>query len=277
MRDSDSIGSKGLTFLESDHTFAVCAYKSSPYLRDCLESVTHQTTKTNVIIATSTPTDSIRSLADVYRVPLFVRDGEPGIADDWNYAVACAGTPLVTIAHQDDTYEASYAAEALAALNSANHPLIYFTNYGELRGGKPVDDNRLLRIKRFLLSPIKDGRLSGSRNVRRRILSLGSSISCPSVTLVLPNLWSPVFSNEFSCDLDWDAWERASRLKGEFYYNSRILMHHRIHEESETTALIENNVRTQEDYLMLCRFWPKFMARFVNAFYMSSQKSNAQD
>ena len=54
-------------------------------------------------------------------------------------------------------------------------------------------------------------------------------------------------------------------------------MHHRIHEESETTALIENNVRTQEDYLMLCRFWPKFMARFVNAFYMSSQKSNAQD
>ena len=134
-----------------------------------------------------------------------------------------------------------------------------------------------LRIKRLLLSPIKDGRLGNSRLVRRRILSFGSAISCPSVTLVLPNLWSPVFSDEFSCDLDWDAWERASGLKGEFYYNSRILMHHRIHEGSETTALIENNVRTQEDYLMLCRFWPKFVARFVNAFYKSSQKSNAQD
>lgn len=276
MRDSESIGSKALPFLESDHTFAVCAYKSSPYLRECLESVTHQTTETNVIIATSTPTASIRTLADEYKVPLFVRDGEPGIADDWNYAVACAGTPLVTIAHQDDTYEASYAEEALAALNSANHPLIYFTNYGELRGGKPVDDNRLLRIKRLLLSPIKDGRLSNSKIVRRRILSFGSSISCPSVTLVLPNLWSPVFLNEFSSNLDWDAWERASKLEGDFYYNSRILMHHRIHEGSETTALIGNNVRTREDYLMLCRFRPKCIARFINALYVSGQKSNAQ-
>ena len=69
MRDSESIGSKALPFLESDHTFAVCAYKSSPYLRECLESVTHQTTETNVIIATSTPTASIRTLADEYKVP----------------------------------------------------------------------------------------------------------------------------------------------------------------------------------------------------------------
>ncbi len=266
-----------MRFEASDHTFAVCAYKDSPFLRECLDSVTSQSLKTNVIMATSTPTETMRQLADEYRVRLYVRDGEPGIADDWNYAVSCAGTSLVTIAHQDDTYESAYAEEALKAINSVKKPLIYFTNYGEIRNGVNVDSNRLLEIKRRLLFLLNDGRFSGSKFVRRRILSLGSSISCPSVTLALSNLWKlPVFTNEFKCDLDWATWERASRLQGDFYYNTKILMHHRIHVESETTALIEDSTRTKEDYAMLRRFWPAPIAQFINSFYKSSQKSNEQ-
>ena len=34
------------------HTFAVCAYKDSPYLEECLRSVTSQTVKSEVICCT---------------------------------------------------------------------------------------------------------------------------------------------------------------------------------------------------------------------------------
>ena len=37
------------------HTFAVCAYKDSPYLEACIRSLTEQQVKTDVICCTSTP------------------------------------------------------------------------------------------------------------------------------------------------------------------------------------------------------------------------------
>lgn len=41
-------------FSPADHTFAVCAYRESPYLDECVESLLAQTVRTNVIVATST-------------------------------------------------------------------------------------------------------------------------------------------------------------------------------------------------------------------------------
>ena len=263
-----------MRFQTTDHSFALCAYRESMFLEECLKSLLLQTVKTRVIIATSTPCEETRSLAERYSVPLYVRDGDPGIADDWNYAASCAGTPLVTIAHQDDTYEPEYAERLLKAANESESLLLYFTNYGELRNGKKVDESRLLSVKRLLLSPISDGRFSGSRFLRRRILSLGSSICCPSVTLNMSRLPPAPFEKAFKCDLDWDAWERYSNLRGDFYYDSKVLMHHRIHEGSETTALIRDDTRTMEDLSMLCRFWPKPIARTINHFYGKSQSSN---
>lgn len=58
----------------------------------------------------------------------------------------------------------------------------------------------------------------------------------------------------------------------ELYYQS--LMYHRIHEESETSIIIGDNVRTKEDYEMFCMFWPKPIAKVLTRFYASSQKSN---
>lgn len=203
-----------------------------------------------------------------------MRKGTPGIADDWNYTISRAETPLVTIAHQDDVYCPDYSTRMLAAVNSVTDPLLFFTDYGELRDGKEVDNNTLLQAKRRLLYPLRDGRHATSRLVRRRALSLGCAICCPSVTLNLALLSTPPFSNSFKCDLDWDAWERASRLKGPFYYDSSILMYHRIHAGSETTVLIKDSTRTHEGYSMLCRFWPKPIAKAINAVYRSSQDSN---
>lgn len=261
-------------YSHSDHTFAVCAYKESPYLEQCLDSLFGQSVKTNVIVATATPNGYIEKVCRKFDVPMHVRDGEPGIASDWNYAISCASTPLVTIAHQDDTYGSEYAKRMLNAVNSVGRPLLYFTNYGELREGERVDENAILRIKRVMLTPLKLSSMKNSRFLRRRILSLGTPICCPSVTFVTPHIPMPIFSEKMKCSLDWDAWERVSRLEGGYLYDSEILMHHRIHEDSETTAMIKDNTRTREDTEMFERFWPRPVARFLASSYQKSQKSN---
>ena len=51
-------------------------------------------------------------------------------------------------------------------------------------------------------------------------------------------------------------------------------MCHRIHEESETSNLIENNIRLEEDLLMLKRYWPEPIAKFIMKFYKKAVKTN---
>lgn len=257
-----------------DHTFAICAYGESPYLRECVASLQAQTLQTHIIICTSTPNDLIRAAATDNDLPLFINEGEGGIAQDWNFALEQANTPLVTIAHQDDTYEPLYAESMLAAVNSATHPLLFFTNYGELRDGTKVNDNALLNIKRRLLRPLEDGIRSDNIRTRRRVLSFGSAICCPSVTLVMRNLEPPVFRVGMKSNLDWEAWEAISHQEGDFLYDPRILMYHRIHEDSETSALINDDTRTKEDLAMLKRFWPAPIAHLLNLVYARGQKSN---
>lgn len=36
-----------------EHTFAICAYKESEYLEECIRSLKNQTVSTNIILATS--------------------------------------------------------------------------------------------------------------------------------------------------------------------------------------------------------------------------------
>ena len=113
-----------------------------------------------------------------------------------------------------------------------------------------------------------------SKFIRRRILSFGSAISCPSVTYVKENIELPIFEAGFRSDLDWQAWEKLSRQKGAFVYCRDILMYHRIHEESATTEIIADNDRTKEDFAMFCKFWPVWMAKIISSFYQKSQDSN---
>lgn len=189
---------------------------------------------------------------------------------------------MATIAHQDDTYDEHYTDALLSYCNRAEKPLLFFTDYGEIRMGTSsgkegviADDTSMLRIKRIMLAPLKRERRWGSIRWRRRLMSIGSPICCPSVTYCLPNLPKPVFHDGMRGGLDWDAWERISKLEGDFIYAPRILMHHRIHEESETSALIKDDIRAKEDYEMFCRFWPRPLARLINAMYGLSLRSNA--
>lgn len=261
-------------YTEDDHTFVICAYQESPFLEECILSIKAQKILGTVIIVTATPNEYIRELAQKYDIELFVNVAGGGIAKDWNYGIEISKTKLVTLAHQDDIYLADYLNEILKSINASSNPLIAFTNYGEKRVDEIVEDAKILKIKRLLLWPLKIKRLQYSVWMRRRILSIGSAICCPSVTLVKENLKIPIFKEGMKSNLDWEAWENISKKKGAFVYCSKILMLHRIHAESTTSQIIGDNSRVKEDYVMFCKFWPTWIAKIVLSFYKNAEKSN---
>lgn len=264
-----------MSYTACDHTFVVCAYKESPYLGQCIRSLCRQSEKSTIIVATSTPNDYIKNIVNKYKLTLYINEQAPGIASDWNFAYAKADTPLVTIAHQDDIYDENYLSEVLKAFNSSANPIIAHTAYYEIRNNKKVYSNRLLRIKRLMLIGMIPKFTWKSRFIRRRSLSLGCAICCPSVTYVRDRLPKAPFEAGCRADLDWQAWERYSKLKGEFCYIPRPVMGHRVHEASETSKVIgEGDGRTPEDYEMYRKFWPKPIADLLIRLYAKGQSSN---
>ena len=257
------------------HTFAVCAYGQSPFLTECLDSVFNQEDSgSEVYIATSTPSAYLEDVARQYGVSLYANDGESGIGQDWNFAYSCSMRDYVTIAHQDDIYCPGYAGSAVSALGSADDSVLYCCDYGELRSGERVDVNANLRVKRRLLKPLSKPDHEKSKFARWKALAFGSAICCPSVCLNKAVCGDNPFKTEMKCSLDWDTWETLSHKSGGFYYAPEILMYHRIHEESATTKLIENNTRSQEDRVLFGRLWPRPIAAGLAAVYSRSLKSN---
>lgn len=262
-------------FKASDFEFVICAYQESPYLEECIQSLKNQSVSIKITLVTSTPSMYIETLAKKYHLNYFVNAKRGGIAADWNFGLEKATANIVTIAHQDDLYEPDFVKKVLIHINNQEKALIAFTNYGEIRNRRKITQNRLLNIKRMMLIPLKNRKLQRVRFVRRRILSLGNMICCPSVTYVKSNLPEKIFLDGYRSNVDWQAWEKISKLEGAFVYCSDILMFHRIHEDSATTEIIAEHDRTKEDYEMFCRFWPKWIAGFIEGFYRESEKSNS--
>lgn len=261
------------------HTFVICAYKESSFLEECIESLKNQTVKSTIIMATSTPNSYIEDIARKHNIELFVNEGEKGISADWNFGISKAKTQYVTVAHQDDVYRRNYTVECMHAMENDKKPLIFFTNYEELRNGEPCHSNKLLSVKRLMLFPLGIGTksckiFSHSRFVRRRILAMGNPICCPSVTFNMSLMPDKIFTVGMKSNVDWEAWEKLSRLRGGFLYEKKPLCYHRIHQESTTTEIIADNGRTEEDYQMYCKFWPKWIAGILLHWYTDSQKSN---
>lgn len=256
------------------HIFAICAYGKSAYLEECIQSVKNQTDPSKIILATATPNDFIKTLCDKYEIPMYVNTGEHGITQDWNFAYAQADAEYVTITHQDDIYCETYAEKTKKSLDAAKKPIISFTDYGELRNGNRIDDNKLLKLKRTMLLPLRGKTFQTSRFVRRRILSFGSAICCPSVTFVKANCPEVLFQHGYRASEDWQAWEMLSKRKGAFVFCKDILMYHRIHQESETSKILGDNARNREDFEMFQKFWPTPIARFLANMYKNSEKSN---
>lgn len=259
---------------EELHTFVVCAYEESPYLDECIQSLKAQSIKSNILAVTSTPNPYIRKVVDRHGIPVLINNRKSSLAGDWNFALHSAETPLVTIAHQDDVYEKTYVESILYGYQSSKDPIILFTDYYELRNNQIVQSNQLLKVKRLLLFPLRFRALWRNRFIRRRVLSLGSPICCPSVTLVKEQIPEALFKDNMKSNIDWQAWEELSRKKGSFVYVDQPLMKHRIHKNSTTSKLLAQSARRQEDLFMYQKFWPKPVAEVIEHFYCKNEKSN---
>lgn len=254
------------------HSFVICAYKESPYLEACIQSLKKQSVRSNIMIATSTPNKWIERCGAKYQIPVIVNQGQGGIAQDWNFAYQQCDSDYVTIAHQDDIYFEQYTEKILKHMEDDD--IIAFSNYEEIREGSLVSNNRNLLIKKIMLFPLGFPFFQTCPWIRRRVLSFGNPICCPAVTYAKKNLDENLFQVNFRSNVDWETWERLSRKKGRFRYVSQPLMGHRIHEGSETTATIQEKLRTIEDFEMFCKFWPKPIAKLLTRLYASSEESN---
>ena len=266
-----------MTYTPKDHVFALCAYGKSEYLEDCIVSLEKQSCQSSIILCTATPSNYLDEIADRHHLQVYVNSGPHGIAEDWNFAYAQANVPLVTLAHQDDVYNQDYLVRILESVNRAKEPLIAFTDYYEVRNGVKVftKDNRNLRVKELALMPLRPVAFQSNKWIRRRVLSICNPICCPAVTYVKGNLPPTLFESHFASNLDWQTWEKISKLKGSFCYIHEALMGHRIHGESTTTKVIgDNSGRTDEDLEMYLKFWPRWVAVRINKLYSAGQDSN---
>lgn len=257
------------------HTFVVLAYKESDKLEECIKSVLNQKYKSEVVIATSTPNNYINKLAKKYKLDVIVNDNHIDIGGDFDFALSCGKTTLVTIAHQDDIYDYDYSYEIVEAYKKNKDAIILFPDYYEIKNNQKVYDNLNLRIKRMLLKPLRNQNKSYKRNKKRSVLKFGCAIGCPSVTFNMDSVSIPVFyGSGMKCNIDWFGWEKLSNKEGKFVYIPKYLMGHTISEETTTTEIIKSGIRTKEDLFMLKKFWPTPIAVIINKFYRNAEKNN---
>ena len=206
------------------HTFAVCAYKDSPYLEECLRSVTSQTVKSEVICCTSTPSSYIRELTARYQVPLYVRDGASNIREDWMFAYGKAQGRFVTIAHQDDRYRSDYAEKLLKAWKKYPDLLLFASDYltirmtekeGEMKA-IPEPFNMVWLVKKILRLPLRFHSLADRTWIKRSSVWFGNSICCPSCTYNKEQIGDDMFHSEFDFALVWDNLYELAGKKGRF-------------------------------------------------------------
>lgn len=251
------------------HTFAICAYKESRYLEECIKSLINQSIKTNIIITSSTENNYIKKLAKKYNIETFFRTGKSDIQDDWNFAVSNCKTELVTVAHQDDVYGSLYAENILR--NYTGKELMISTDNYYYINGKSVDQKNL-KIKRILKFPLRIPGLSNVRWIRKMTLSLGSTVQCPSATYNRKLIKGDIFTSDLKFGLDWDTFLKIYEMKGNIKYIPRKLMSFRISEEATTKECMENELRIKEDNIMFNKFWPKFITKIIMKKYINSYK-----
>ncbi|MCI8402367.1 MAG: glycosyltransferase family 2 protein [Lachnospiraceae bacterium] len=258
---------------QGTHCFAICAYKDSPYLENCIRSLKAQTVKTEILLATSTPSGKIRSLAEKYGIPCYVREGESDIQADWNFAYDQAQAEYVTIAHQDDEYDPEYAKELLTAAEKYGDISLFLSDYLPIKNGQVGKRDINSRIRRLLRTPLKWPFLADKRWVKKAVLCLGNSICCPAVTYHKGRLGAPVFTSEYKYNLDWDTFYKYACLPGRFAYVDKPLTHYRVHDGATSKEFIEDHRRVADDISMFQKFWPRWVVRLLMVFYKNAYKT----
>jgi cellulose synthase/poly-beta-1,6-N-acetylglucosamine synthase-like glycosyltransferase len=257
------------------HTFVVCAYKKTPYLEECIQSLISQKSvkdkKSQIVLYTSTPNNYIEEICKKYEIPIYIGKGG-SIGADWNGALAAVQTKYVTIAHQDDIYEPDYGQKVIETFEKEETRNIVFSDYYEVDENTNRRERNLnLKIKTFGLKLLS---LFENKSYQRRVYAFGNFICCPAVSYNLERLKDFKFDEKFKMAVDWDAWERIMKRPGNIQYISLKLMAHRIHNESETTNNTVDKNREKEEHLMFKRYWGKKMTSLLMKVYINNQKGN---
>lgn len=262
--------------MKPTHAFAIPAYGHSPYLADCVASIRAQIEPCErIYLCTSTPSDALRELAAREGLIYRVNTQRQGIGRDWNFALEAAEADWVTLAHQDDLYDSRYVQRIRECLTLEPRASFAFTDFIEFdaRGQRPVNIN--VRIKRLLARSAFRGRsaIHAPRD-KRQLLRWGNPVCCPSVTLNRAAWPDFRFAEDWGINLDWDAWDRLSRLDAPIVWEPTPLVVHRVHDQSETTRGIADTRRLQEDRAMFGRYWSPVMAQLISRIYRASYAAN---
>lgn len=256
------------------HTFAICAYGDSPYLENCIRSLKRQGEDTDIILCTSTPSDYIRKTAARYEIPVFVRDGESDIQEDWNFAYNTAEGDLVTLAHQDDMYHRDYEKILLERAEKYPDMTVFTTDYATVKGTKLMEKRGLVEwVKAALRLPLINPDWNDREWLKRVALIFGNSICCPSCTYNKKLLGESLFRSEFRYVLDWDTLWRLAGEKGRFVCEERPLIYYRVHDGATTKQWIGDNRRTEEELAMFRKFWPEPAVQLLERLYRKAYKA----
>ena len=258
-------------------TFAVCAYKNSPFLEEAVLSAVKQSVPVKIIIATSTPSEYIENIALKYNIPYFVNPESKGIASDWEFALSQIKTPFGAILHQDDIYFPDYAENVIKKFQKNPDALIAFTDYGDLTSDGKIHPFRFyLWVKRFLLWAFYLKRVHRTKFFKLSATALGNAICCPAVSYNINKVAPLKFDRNYSVNLDWAMWLELAKREGAFVYIPKILMAHRISDSMESSAAISDSRRYNEDFALFSTILGKKIAGLLMKFYKKSYDSCVQ-
>lgn len=252
------------------HIFAVSAYKDSPYLEACIRSLLSQSVRSDILIATSTPSEYISSIAEKYGIPLLIREGRPGIAEDWNFAYDHAQADLVTIAHQDDMYARDYTKNLLEAKRRYPDMSLFTSASMTVREGRLKKLGEVELIKRMLRLPLSFPCLNHLHCIKRLSISLGNPIICPSCAYDKKLCGSGIFSPAYSFVLDWELLWRLAKKRGRWICVERPLILYRVHQGAATKQSIVSRVRQEEESCMFDRLLPRPLSALIKLLYRRS-------
>ena len=260
-------------------TFAVCAYRDSPYLEAALESAVHQSIPVEIVVATSTPSPYIAGLAAKYHAGYRVNPRRGGgIAEDWRFALSCAKTRYAAIMHQDDIYFPDYASQVVRAAERFPDTGIVFTDYGDLLSdGKFRPGRGYLWVKRCLLWAFYLKHSHRSRFFKRSALIFGNAVCCPSVTYDLETLGQVEFDPSYGVNTDWAKWLELAEGNARFVMVPKVLMAHRISGDMETAAASADSRRYREDLRIFGEIWGAGFARLLMLVYGLAYRNNRCD
>lgn len=272
------------------HVFCISAYGESPYLEDCIRSLLSQKDRSEVLICTSTPGPFLSQISDRYEIPVFVRDGESSLKEDWNYCLQVAadrGASLVTIAHQDDIYDPAFAGKVKQAFQKGNKKYkkdgryftleddtgdtaVVCTRCRNINGLDEPAPGTAEKVKRLLRWPLSVNGLNKTAFGKRMALSLGNSIPCPTCTYNLNLCGTSIFNTDYRFVIDWAALAELSRRPVRFVCIEEPLVDIRIHDGAETARTMKEGLRQKEEQEMFEQFHGKLGARLFEHFYKKS-------